>query len=51
LATRILDAVISPMVMRALMGENRADLRKNIASHVRQTVALFVEAGTFDEFL
>ena len=51
LATQILDAVISPMIIRALMGENLPDLRSNIPSHVKQTITLFVEANAFDDFL
>ena len=51
LATRILDAVISPMLMRALMGEDLGGIRTNIGSHVHQTVGLFVTAKALDDYL
>ncbi|WP_213765541.1 TetR/AcrR family transcriptional regulator [Caballeronia sp. dw_19] len=51
LATQLLDAVISPMLMRALMGENLDDVRGDIRSHVKQTIAIFVAANALDAFL
>jgi hypothetical protein len=51
LATQILDAIIAPMIMRALMGENLDDIRGDIRSHVKQTIALFVAANALDAFL
>ncbi|MFM0302911.1 TetR/AcrR family transcriptional regulator [Paraburkholderia sediminicola] len=51
LATQILDAIVAPMLMRALMGENLDDVRGDISSHVKQTIALFVEANALDDFL
>lgn len=51
LATRVLDAVIAPMVMRALMEEDLTELRRNIRSHVKETITLFFKADAFDDFL
>ncbi len=51
LATQILDAIVSPMLMRALMGENLDEVRGDIRSHVKQTIALFVAANALDDFL
>jgi AcrR family transcriptional regulator len=51
LATQLLDAIISPMLMRALMGENLDDVRGDIRSHVKQTIAIFVAANALDAFL
>ncbi len=51
LATQILDAIVSPMLMRALMGESLDDVRGDIRSHVKQTIALFVAANALDAFL
>lgn len=51
LATQILDAIVSPMLMRALMGENLDEVRGDIRSHVKQTIALFVAASALDAFL
>jgi hypothetical protein len=41
LATQLLDAVISPMLTRALIGKNLNDVRGDIRSHVKQTIAFF----------
>jgi len=51
LATQILDAIVSPMLMRALMGENLDEVRGDIRSHVKQTIALFAAANALDDFL
>ena len=51
LATQILDAIIAPMLMRALMGEDIVTIRGEIHSHVKQTIAVFVEAHALDYFL
>jgi AcrR family transcriptional regulator len=51
LATQILDAIVSPMLMRALMGESLDDVRGDIRTHVKQTIALFVAANALDAFL
>lgn len=51
LATQLLDAIVSPMLMRALMGEELDVIRGDIRAHVKQTVALFVAAGTLKPFL
>lgn len=51
LATQILDAVFAPMLIRALLGENLDDLRSDIRSHVKKTIALFVASKTLDAFL
>jgi hypothetical protein len=37
--------------MRALMGEELDVIRGDIRAHVKQTVALFVAAGTLKPFL
>jgi len=50
LSTQILDAIVSPMLMRALMGENLDEVRGDIRSHVKQTIALFVAANALDAF-
>jgi AcrR family transcriptional regulator len=51
LATQLLDAVVSPMLMRGLMGENLDDVRGDIRSHVKQTIAIFEAAKALDAFL
>ncbi|MFT4435460.1 TetR/AcrR family transcriptional regulator [Caballeronia sp. 15715] len=51
LATQILDAIVSPMLMRALMGESLDEVRGDIRTHVKQTIALFVAANALDAFL
>jgi len=51
LATRILDAIVAPLLMRALMGESLDDVRGDIRTHVKQTIALFVTANAFDAFM
>jgi AcrR family transcriptional regulator len=50
LATQILDAIIPPMLMRALLGEDLVEVRADIRSHVKQTIAIFVAAGALDAF-
>jgi AcrR family transcriptional regulator len=51
LATQILDAIVSPLLMRALMGESLDEVRGDIRTHVKQTIALFVAANALDAFL
>ena len=51
LATQILDAIVSPLLMRALMGESLDEVRDDIRTHVKQTIALFVAANALDAFL
>lgn len=51
LATQLLDAIVSPMLMRALMGEALDVVRGDIRTHVKQTVALFMAAGALKPFL
>ena len=51
LATQILDAIIAPLLMRALMGETLDDVRGDIHSHVKQTIAIFVAANALDAIL
>ncbi|AMM15727.1 hypothetical protein AX768_15740 [Burkholderia sp. PAMC 28687] len=51
LATQLLDAIVSPMLMRGLMGEDLDEIRGDIRSHVKQTVALFVAADALHAFL
>jgi AcrR family transcriptional regulator len=47
-ATQLLDAIIAPMLMRALMEENLIAVRSDIGSHVERTMAIFVAAKTLD---
>ncbi len=51
IATQMLDAIVPPMLMRALMDENLDDLRNEIRSHVKRTIAVFVTAGALNAFL
>jgi Transcriptional regulator len=51
LATRILDSIVGPMVMRALLGQDREGVRGEIGSHIDQTLAVFVAAGAIEPFL
>ncbi|WP_438392286.1 TetR/AcrR family transcriptional regulator [Caballeronia sp. DA-9] len=51
LATQLLDAIVSPMLMRGLMGEDLDVVRGDIRLHVKQTVALFTAAGALNAFL
>ena len=39
------------MLMRALMGESLDEVRGDIRTHVKQTIALFVAANALDAFL
>jgi AcrR family transcriptional regulator len=50
LATQVLDCLVSPLMMRALMGENPEELREEIRSHVNQTLAVFEAAKKFEPF-
>ncbi|ALM86554.1 TetR/AcrR family transcriptional regulator [Bordetella sp. N] len=49
-ATQILDAIIPPMLMKALMGEDLAELRGNLRSYVKQTIGIFAAAGALNAF-
>jgi AcrR family transcriptional regulator len=51
IATQMLDAMVPPMLMRGLMDENLHDLRGEIPSHVKRTIAVFSAAGSLDAFL
>lgn len=51
LATQILDAIVAPLVMQSLMGEDIDEIRGAIRGHVKQTLALFVAAKALDPFL
>ncbi len=51
IAAVMLDAVVSPIILRSLMGENLDDVRSDIDSHVKQMIALFIAANVFDAFL
>jgi AcrR family transcriptional regulator len=51
IATQMLDAIVPPMLMRALMDENPDELRKEIRSHVKRTIEVFSAAGVLDTFL
>lgn len=51
LATQVLDCVVAPLMMRAMLGEALDVLRGEIRSHVAQTLALFVAAKALDPFL
>jgi AefR-like transcriptional repressor, C-terminal domain len=43
-ARRFLDLVVLPMLVRALFGEDLADLRAEIGPHAARTVAFFLAA-------
>lgn len=51
LATQILDAIVAPLMMRAMLGEDLAVLRGEIRSHVNQTLAVFVAANAIQPFV
>ncbi len=51
LATRILDSIVGPLVMRALLGQDREGVRSEIDSQIDQTLAIFVAAGAVEPFL
>jgi AcrR family transcriptional regulator len=51
LATRILDSIVGPLVMRALLGQDREGVRDEIGSHIDQTLAIFLAAGALEPFL
>ena len=45
LATMILDALVAPMIYRALLGENLELLRSGIGAHIAQTLAVFITSN------
>ena len=47
-ARRFLDAIMLPMIIRALFGEDPASLRAEIDSHVSQSVAFFLAACRYE---
>ncbi|WP_158219404.1 MULTISPECIES: TetR/AcrR family transcriptional regulator [unclassified Achromobacter] len=49
-AAQMLDAIIPPMILKALMGEDLAALRGNLRSQVKQTIGVFAAAGALDAF-
>ena len=51
LATQILDSIVAPLLMRAMLGQELAVVRGEIRSHVDQTLAVFVAAKALDPFL
>lgn len=51
LAVRIHEAVVSPMIIRALLSENLAEVRAEIPQHAKETVDVFAAAGALAEFM
>jgi len=43
-ARRFMDIIVFPMSMRALFGEDLAEVRAEIGPHVRRAVAFFLAA-------
>ncbi|WP_347557436.1 TetR/AcrR family transcriptional regulator [Robbsia sp. KACC 23696] len=50
LATQVLDAVVSPMLMRALMHEDVDVVRGDVSRHVERTIGTYAAAGALDDF-
>lgn len=51
LATQILDANVSPLLAKSLMGEDMNEIRDQIPMHVRCTLAMFLAANALEAFL
>lgn len=51
LATQILDSIVAPLLMRAMLGQELEVVRGEIRSHIRQTLAIFVAANALEPFL
>lgn len=51
LATQILDSIVAPLLMRAMLGQDLDEVRSDIRPHVKQTLAVFVAAHALDPFL
>lgn len=51
LATQMLDAIVAPLMMRAMLGQDLEALRGEIRSHINQTLAIFVAANALEPFL
>lgn len=50
LATQILDAIVGPLLMQALLGLDREVVRDKIRPHIDQTLAVFSAAHALDPF-
>lgn len=51
LATQILDSIVAPLLMKAMLGHNLDSVRGEIRSHIHQTLAIFDAAKAFEPFL
>jgi AcrR family transcriptional regulator len=51
LATQILDSIVAPLMMRAMLGHELKVVRGEIRSHISQMLAIFVAANALDPFL
>jgi AcrR family transcriptional regulator len=51
LATQILDSIVAPLMMRAMLGHDLEVVRGEIQSHVNQTLAIFAAANALEPFL
>ena len=50
LATQILDSIVAPLLMRAMLGQDLEVVRGEIRSHVSQTLGIFVAAKALEPF-
>jgi AcrR family transcriptional regulator len=50
-ATQILDAIVAPLLMRAMLGHDLDEIRGEIRAHVKQALAIFMAAKVLDPFL
>ncbi|WP_144152404.1 TetR/AcrR family transcriptional regulator [Paraburkholderia sp. BCC1885] len=50
LATQILDSIVAPLLMRAMLGQNVDGVRSEIDSHIKRMLAIFVAAHALDPF-
>lgn len=51
LATQILDSIVAPLLMRAMLGQDLEEVRNDIRPHVKLTLSVFVAARALDPFL
>lgn len=51
LATQILDAIVGPLLMQAMLGLDRKVVRGKIRPHIDQTLAVYTAAHALDPFL
>jgi AcrR family transcriptional regulator len=50
-ATQILDAIVAPLLMRAMLGHDLDQIRGEIRAHIKQALAIFMAAKVLDPFL